>query len=65
MVTTKVLNGLPNALTIEEIEEDIFYNVQTYKEKISRFEEICFNWELKEREYCIRTKGLVRFITQV
>ncbi len=43
----KVLNGLPNALTIEEIEEDIFYNVQTYKEKISRFEEICFNWELK------------------
>lgn len=43
----KVLNGLPNAVTIEEIEEDIFYNVQTYKEKISRFEEICFNWELK------------------
>jgi len=43
----KVLNGLPNALTIEEIEEDAFYNVQTYKEKISRFEEICFNWELK------------------
>ncbi|MDD1369613.1 hypothetical protein PTB13_17290, partial [Bacillus sp. MHSD17] len=38
----KVLNGLPNALTIEEIEEDAFYNVQTYKEKISRFEEICF-----------------------
>lgn len=43
----KVINGLPNALTIEEIEEDAFYNVQTYKEKISRFEEICFNWELK------------------
>ncbi|HGH7173735.1 TPA: GNAT family N-acetyltransferase [Bacillus wiedmannii] len=43
----KVLNGLPNAVTIEEIEEDAFYNVQTYKEKISRFEEICFNWELK------------------
>ncbi|SIQ83304.1 Acetyltransferase (GNAT) family protein [Bacillus cereus] len=43
----KVLNGLPNAVTIEEIEEDAFYNVQTYKEKISKFEEICFNWELK------------------
>ncbi|PDZ44068.1 GNAT family N-acetyltransferase [Bacillus wiedmannii] len=43
----KVLNGLPNAVTIEEIEEDAFYNVQTYKEKISRFEEICFNWKLK------------------
>ncbi|PEJ74264.1 GNAT family N-acetyltransferase [Bacillus wiedmannii] len=43
----KVLNGLPNAVTIEEIEEDFFYNVQTYKEKISRFEEICFDWELK------------------
>ncbi|HDR7794528.1 TPA: GNAT family N-acetyltransferase [Bacillus luti] len=43
----KVLNGLPNAVTIEELEEDVLYNVQTYKEKISRFEEICFNWELK------------------
>ena len=43
----KVLNGLPHAVTIEEIEEDVLYNVQTYKEKISRFEEVCFNWELK------------------
>ncbi|KAB2460726.1 GNAT family N-acetyltransferase [Bacillus sp. CH126_4D] len=43
----KVLNGLPNAVTIEEIEEDAFYNLETYKETISRFEEICFNWELK------------------
>ncbi|EEM76792.1 Acetyltransferase, GNAT [Bacillus thuringiensis serovar pondicheriensis BGSC 4BA1] len=43
----KVLNGLPNAVTIEEIEEDVLYDVQTYKEKISRFEEVCFNWELK------------------
>ena len=34
-------------MTIEEIEEDVLYNVQTYKEKISRFEEVCFNWELK------------------
>ena len=32
--SNKVLNGLPNAVTIEEIEEDAFYNVQTYKEKI-------------------------------
>ncbi|MBJ8108462.1 GNAT family N-acetyltransferase [Bacillus cereus group sp. N6] len=43
----KVLNGLPNTVTIEEVEEDFFYNVQTYKEKIGRFEEICFDWELK------------------
>ncbi|MGH1284190.1 GNAT family N-acetyltransferase [Bacillus toyonensis] len=43
----KVLNGLPNAVTIEEIEDDVLYDVQTYTEKISRFEEICFNWELK------------------
>jgi hypothetical protein len=43
----KVLNGLPNAVTIEEIEEDVFYSAQTYKEKVSRFEEVCFNWELK------------------
>lgn len=39
----KVLNGLPNAVTIEEIEENVLYDVQTYKEKISRFEEVCFN----------------------
>ncbi|MEI3893900.1 MULTISPECIES: GNAT family N-acetyltransferase [Bacillus] len=43
----KVLNDLPNAVAIEEIEEDVLYDVQTYKEKISRFEEVCFNWELK------------------
>ncbi|PDY55384.1 GNAT family N-acetyltransferase, partial [Bacillus cereus] len=43
----KILNGLPKAVTIEEIEEDVLYNVQTYKEKISRLEEVCFNWELK------------------
>ncbi|EEL33726.1 Acetyltransferase, GNAT [Bacillus cereus Rock3-28] len=43
----KVLNGLPNAVTIEEIEEDVLYDVQTYTEKICRFEEVCFNWELK------------------
>ncbi|MBE7139918.1 GNAT family N-acetyltransferase [Bacillus toyonensis] len=43
----KILNGLPNAVTIEEIEEDVFYDVQTYTEKICRFEEVCFNWELK------------------
>ncbi|MDR2992517.1 MAG: GNAT family N-acetyltransferase [Bacillus cereus] len=42
----KILNGLPNAVTIEEIEEDVFYSVQTYKERISKFEEVCLKWEL-------------------
>lgn len=45
--STKVLNGLPNALTIEEVEEDSLYDFQNYKEKIKKFIEICSKWNLK------------------
>lgn len=43
----KVLNGLPNAVTIEEIEEDVLYDLQNYKEKIKRFVEVCSSWKVK------------------
>ncbi|MEN1936582.1 GNAT family N-acetyltransferase [Paenibacillus sp. 102] len=43
----KVLNGLPNAVTIEETEEDLLYDPQNYKEKIKRFVEVCSNWNIK------------------
>ncbi|CAI8715045.1 MULTISPECIES: GNAT family N-acetyltransferase [Bacillus] len=43
----KILNGLPNAITIEETEEDLLYDHQNYKEKIKRFVEVCSCWKLK------------------
>ncbi|AIK38159.1 acetyltransferase, GNAT family [Bacillus pseudomycoides] len=43
----KVLNGLPNAVTIEEMDEDSFYDAQNYKEQIKKFEELCSNWNVK------------------
>ncbi|KEK22643.1 acetyltransferase [Bacillus gaemokensis] len=43
----KVLNGLPNAVTIEEMDEDSFFNAQNYKEKIKRFVEVCSSWNIK------------------
>ncbi|PDY45999.1 GNAT family N-acetyltransferase [Bacillus pseudomycoides] len=43
----KILNGLPNAITIEEIDEDSFYNAQNYKEKIKTFVEVCSSWNVK------------------
>ncbi|MEI4621610.1 GNAT family N-acetyltransferase [Bacillus cereus] len=43
----KVLNGLPNAITIEEIKEDLLYDPQNYKDKIKRFVEVCANWNVK------------------
>ncbi|PEY39518.1 GNAT family N-acetyltransferase [Bacillus cereus] len=42
----KILNGLPNAVTIEETDEDSFYNVQNYKDKIKRFIDVCSSWNV-------------------
>ncbi|PFK43244.1 GNAT family N-acetyltransferase [Bacillus cereus] len=57
----KVLNGLPNAMTIEETEEDLLHDPQNYKEQIKSFVEVCANWNVK-RASILLDKNFSSFI---